>query len=74
MSHLVNAGIYLLEPSVHRFIPAGERIDMTDLIERLLAEGLCVVSFPIVEYWLDIGRHADYERAQQDVKTGRIGR
>ena len=33
---LVNAGIYLLEPAVHDYIPAGERFDMTDLIRALL--------------------------------------
>lgn len=69
---LVNAGIYLLEPSVYRYIPDDQRFDMTDLIQRLLDEGRTVVSFPIVEYWLDIGQHADYERAQEDVRLGRV--
>ena len=69
LNFFVNAGIYLLEPSVHQFIPNGERFDMTDLIKILLKEGHLVASFPIVEYWLDIGQHADYAKAQQDVKT-----
>jgi dTDP-glucose pyrophosphorylase/CBS domain-containing protein len=64
---LVNAGMYLLDPAAVAYIPAGERFDMTDLIQRLLAEGRKVVAFPVVEYWLDIGKPADYERAQQDV-------
>jgi len=72
-SFLVNAGIYLLEPSVHRYIPSGQRFDMTDLIDQLLEEGGMVVSFPIVEYWLDIGEHVDYEQAQEDVRKGMIG-
>jgi dTDP-glucose pyrophosphorylase len=72
LSFLVNAGIYLLEPSVHRYIPNGQHFDMTDLIQRLIEEGRSVVSFPIVEYWLDIGRHADYEQAQEDIKNGRL--
>ena len=66
---LVNAGIYLLEPSVHRFIPSGEPFDMTELIQVLLEAGRPVASFPIREYWLDIGQHADYERAQERAKT-----
>ena len=65
----VNAGIYLLEPSVHRFIPAGERLDMTELIQRLIDEGQNVAAFPIREYWMDIGEHADYRQAQEQVKT-----
>jgi dTDP-glucose pyrophosphorylase len=63
---LVNAGVYLLEPSVQSVIPAGTRFDMTDLIGRLLAEGRPVVSYPIVEYWLDVGRHDDYRKANED--------
>ena len=69
---LVNAGIYLLEPAVLDCIPPGERFDMTELIQVLLQQGRTVVSFPIVEYWLDIGRAEDYERAQSDVETVRL--
>lgn len=72
MSFFVNAGIYLLEPSVNRFITNGERLDMTDLIQRLLDAGRPVVSFPVLEYWLDIGQLADYEQAQEDVREGRL--
>lgn len=68
---LVNAGIYLLEPSVRRLIPPGERFNMTDLIEKLLEENRCVASFPIVEYWLDIGKHDDFQQAQEDVREMR---
>lgn len=68
----VNAGIYLLEPAVHRYIPHSQRFDMTDLIQRLIEEGRPVVSFPIVEYWLDIGQPADYEQAQEDLRNGKI--
>jgi dTDP-glucose pyrophosphorylase/CBS domain-containing protein len=77
LSFFVNAGIYLLEPSVYQYIPpgrdgqGGQRFNMTDLIQRLLDEGRPVVSFPIVEYWLDIGQHADYAQAQEDALTRR---
>lgn len=67
---LVNAGIYLLEPSVYQFIEAGERSDMTDLIHRLLEAKRTVSSFLIHEYWLDIGKHDDYLRAQTDASEG----
>lgn len=72
LNFFVNAGIYLLEPSVHGLIPPGQHFDMTDLIKALLAEKRQVASFPIVEYWIDIGGHADYEKAQEDVKSGRF--
>ena len=63
----VNAGIYLLEPSAHRSIPSAQRFDMTDLIEKLTAESRRVVAFPVVEYWMDIGRLSDYQQAQEDI-------
>lgn len=69
VSFLINAGIYLLEPSVHDYIPAGERYDMTTLLDRLLADKRPVVSFPLREYWLDIGQIEDYRRAQKDVES-----
>jgi NDP-sugar pyrophosphorylase family protein len=72
LTFFVNAGIYLLEPAAHRYIPTGQRFDMTDLISRLIQEKHRVACFPILEYWLDIGQHGDYEKALQDVKTGRF--
>jgi NDP-sugar pyrophosphorylase family protein len=72
LQFLVNAGIYLLDPSALQYIPAGQNYDMPDLIQRLISEGRTVVRFPIVEYWLDVGRLADYETAQEDVRNGRI--
>lgn len=74
VNFLVNAGIYLIEPAAHRRIPAGQRFDMTDLIAKLTAEGRSVAAFPIVEYWLDIGRHGDYSQAQQDFKSWEAAR
>jgi dTDP-glucose pyrophosphorylase len=71
LDFLVNAGIYVVEPAIKRLVPAGERCDMTELIGRLLDLGKPVASFPIVEYWLDIGRHEDFERAQHDAATMR---
>jgi dTDP-glucose pyrophosphorylase len=64
----VNAGIYLLNPDVCRLISPGETLDMPQLIERLLDGGRTVVGFPLREYWLDIGRLADYEQAVADAE------
>jgi NDP-sugar pyrophosphorylase family protein len=69
---LVNAGIYLLEPSVYQFVPQNTSFNMTDLIQWLLDAGRTVISFPVHEYWLDIGQHADYTQAQGNVKNGRF--
>lgn len=65
-SFFINAGVYLIEPSVIASIKAEEHLDATDLIERLIARGEKVVGFPIHEYWLDIGRPDDYLRANEE--------
>jgi dTDP-glucose pyrophosphorylase/CBS domain-containing protein len=70
LSFFVNAGIYLLEPTVFRHIPGHRHMQMTDLIQTLIERGMSVISFPICEYWLDIGQHADYEQAQEDAQKG----
>jgi dTDP-glucose pyrophosphorylase len=68
----VNAGIYVLEPHVPKYVPTGRRFDMTDLIAALLTDRRHVAAFPISEYWLDIGQMDDYERAQVDAQNGRF--
>ncbi len=72
LAFFINAGIYILDPKAWHSIPDGQRFDMTDLIQKLLDEGRTVVSFPIIEYWLDVGRHDDYLKAQDDVRNGKI--
>ena len=74
LSFLVNTGVYLLEPSVLKRIEPGKRTDMTDIIRALIADGGTVVSFPVVEYWLDVGRPVDYARAQDDYAKGELSR
>jgi dTDP-glucose pyrophosphorylase len=64
----VNAGIYLINPDVCALVPAGEPLEMPQLIDRLLEGGRRVVGFPLREYWLDIGQLADYEQALADVE------
>jgi len=65
----INAGIYLLEPHVHALIPHEKRYDMTDLMAHLIETGKRVVSFPIIEYWMDIGQISDYEKANADIEV-----
>lgn len=62
-SLFVNAGIYVLEPQLINLIPKDARFDMTDLFRMVLDLKLNTVAFPIREYWLDIGKMNDFERA-----------
>lgn len=71
--YFVNAGVYVLNPSIIKLIPEkGERYDMPDLINELVDQRRKVVCFPIREYWVDIGQLDDYERAKKDFEDGRF--
>jgi dTDP-glucose pyrophosphorylase len=60
---LINAGIYVLEPETLAFVPPNTSYDMPDLFEELIRKGYETIVFPIHEYWMDIGRVDDFERA-----------
>lgn len=63
----INAGIYLLSPEVVKSVVRGTRIDMPTLLENEISRGADVNMFPVYEYWLDIGRMEDFERAQREI-------
>jgi dTDP-glucose pyrophosphorylase/CBS domain-containing protein len=71
MSFFVNAGIYLLEPGISDYVRGGVSLNMTDLIQTVVEAGRVVVSFPVLEYWMDIGRTDDYLQAQVDQDSGK---
>jgi NDP-sugar pyrophosphorylase family protein len=62
----VSMGVYVLEPAAVAHVPRDVAFDVPDLVQALLAAGAPVGSFPHDGYWLDIGRHDDYERAQRE--------
>jgi dTDP-glucose pyrophosphorylase len=65
--NFVSAGVYVLSPEVLGLVPENERFDMPDLINAVLGQGMPVSAFPIREYWIDIGKHDDLQRAQRDI-------
>ncbi|HFU75312.1 MAG TPA: CBS domain-containing protein [Bacteroidetes bacterium] len=62
----VSAGIYMLSPSVLSLIPKDEFYDMPTLFEKMIQLKQTVNSFPIREYWLDIGRIEEFEKANDE--------
>lgn len=63
-SVLVNAGVYVLEPGVLGRVPRDAHLDMPDLFQMVMDGGGQAAVFPISEFWLDIGRPDDLDRAQ----------
>jgi len=66
--NFVSAGIYVLDPAVLDLVAADAYLDMPQLIQRLIDGGRSIAAFPLREYWLDIGRLEDFERAEGDLK------
>jgi NDP-mannose synthase len=67
----VSMGIYCFSPSVLGHIDRGERLDFPNLILRLIEQGQVVRAWRSEDYWLDIGRHDDYERAMDEFERMR---
>ncbi|MFN0290515.1 nucleotidyltransferase family protein [Pedobacter helvus] len=63
-----NAGIYILKRNLLNMIPNDTFYDVTDLMERIIQLNLKLVAYPINGYWLDIGKHEDFKKAQEDIK------
>ena len=59
------AGIYVMKPEIFKFFPEDEYFGMDSLILKMLAEDATVSKYELKEYWLDIGRLNDYEKAQK---------
>ncbi|MDP3625766.1 MAG: nucleotidyltransferase family protein [Hydrogenophaga sp.] len=65
----VNAGIYVLSPELLSGVQPGKRIDMPTVLEEAIRNQQTVSMFPVHEYWLDIGRMEDFQRAQEQIRS-----
>ncbi len=65
----INAGIYLINPSALDLLPTEGRFDATQLIQAAMDARRPVYSYLIEEYWMDIGRFEDYDKANADFKS-----
>ncbi len=64
--YFVNAGIYVLNPEVLNKVPTNTYYDMPTFFEDLIEKDQKVGAYPFYEYWIDIGRLDDYERAHTE--------
>lgn len=62
---LCNAGIYAMDPDVLHLAQEPHPLDMTDLVERVVANGQPVGAFPITEQWLDVGNPESLALAEE---------
>jgi NDP-sugar pyrophosphorylase family protein len=66
LSYEASMGVYAFDPRVIGYIEPGVRLDFPDLILRLLDAGEEVRAHRPGGYWLDLGRHDDYEQAMNE--------
>tara|TARA_Y100000588_G_C13988146_1_gene810261 strand:+ start:25 stop:570 length:546 start_codon:yes stop_codon:yes gene_type:complete len=68
-THYCNGGIYLVKKSILKQIPKNKSYNATDLILKIINKKFKVISYPISDYWMDIGSKKEYEQAQKDIKN-----
>jgi NDP-mannose synthase len=71
VSYDASMGVYCFSPTAVEHIEPGVRLDFPELVQRLLAAGENVHGWPSDDYWLDIGRHDDYEQAIEEFERMR---
>ncbi|MBM4032645.1 MAG: nucleotidyltransferase family protein [Planctomycetes bacterium] len=71
MNYLVSMGVYVYEPEVLKYIAPGKRLDFPEVVWQMLREGKKIVGYPSDDYWLDLGSHADYKKAQDEFEEMR---
>jgi len=67
-NYYANAGIYLIKKTLLDLIPDGAYFDATDFMDLLISKGKTVVRYPLIGYWIDIGKQEDYRKAQDFAK------
>jgi NDP-sugar pyrophosphorylase family protein len=69
LEYSVSMGIYVFEPEVLRYIEKGQKLDLPELAQKLLASKQKVLCYFSDEYWLDIGRPDDYRKAVEEFES-----
>jgi len=64
-----NGGIYFMKSSLKANLAKGNFYNATDMMDNIISdESKKLVHYPVLGYWLDIGRHQDFIKAQEDIK------
>jgi NDP-sugar pyrophosphorylase family protein len=69
--HDVSMGIYVMEPKILRYIEKGKHMDIPELVNILIAHKQKVVGYHCNDYWLDMGKHDNYNKVNEDFNNNR---
>ena len=68
-----NGGIYILNFDLKNSFEKGSFFNATDLMDKIISDSkLSLIHYPLLGYWLDIGKHQDFLKAQEDIKHIRL--
>ena len=67
--YYANAGIYLIKRKALNLIPKDEFYNATDLMEKIIELDMKLLHYPMHNYWLDIGKPADFKKANEDINN-----
>jgi NDP-sugar pyrophosphorylase family protein len=73
LEYTVSMGIYVFEPEILKYIPQGKKFDFPELMQILLKEKRKVALYKSKDFWLDIGRHEDYQKAIEEYEKIKEG-
>ncbi|NRA87029.1 MAG: CBS domain-containing protein [Rhizobiales bacterium] len=62
----VNGGVYVLHHKMLDLVPHDAYFDMPTLFEKAIEKKRKCVAYPIRQYWLDIGRLEEFEKANNE--------
>ena len=67
-----NAGIYLMKKEILNLIPKTKFYNATDLMQKIIDLDMKLIHFPMLNYWLDIGKPEDFNKAKEDIMNIKI--
>jgi NDP-sugar pyrophosphorylase family protein len=71
LSYVVSMGIYVFEPEILNFIPPEKKFDFPELMQLLLEKEKKIAIYSSDDFWLDIGRPDDYQKAVEEFEKNR---
>lgn len=63
---LINAGIFVMEPDVFKFVKEGEVVSMDVVVRRMMENGLPVYVYESAANFVDIADQESYEKANEE--------
>ena len=64
LSNYINAGIYIFNSSKLKKMKHNPKIDMDELLKKLILKRNKIITFPINEFWIDLGTPSNINRAK----------